>query len=172
MNVKENMSIKINIDNDQNNILITVNSPKNMNITVKTPFQTLHYVPLIQNPDNNTSDLLPIISENSSNTDDLTDNDNSDSKTIYYMSDDENEDESKNDFQSNKTTCTGCYPIYLCNQLAHMDIGGCLSEIDNLFETPVRKRKSMNSNPERKSKKNKNFEKKDLPSQLSFDFDS
>ncbi len=29
-----------------------------------------------------------------------------------------------------KHYCTGCYPIFQCNQLAHMDYGGCLYSED------------------------------------------
>jgi hypothetical protein len=29
--------------------------------------------------------------------------------------------------KTNKTcTCTGCYPVFMPNQLAHSDVGGCL----------------------------------------------
>ncbi len=131
MNVKENMSVKINLDNDEKNILIEVNSPRNMNITVKTPFQTLHYVPLIENPLD-----LPSLTDNEEEDDDISIN-------TYISSDNESDNETKE--EEEETRCSGCYPVYMCNQLAHMDEGGCLV-------TPKRKRKICNSGPLRKSK--------------------
>ena len=35
------------------------------------------------------------------------------------------------------SSCTGCYPIYQANQLAHMDFGGCLYQPLTLDEISI-----------------------------------
>lgn len=61
---------------------------------------------------------------------DLTEN--KDKPLIYIQKDYRNlslkEDGLK--FIEDRPTCSGCYPTYQCNQLAHMDYGGCLYNED------------------------------------------